>query len=103
MVSLCCFMQVTTDGYIIMGQDTPPTAATPTIPGNINILAPYAADIDTSLGGNVNFTDFISSDAEIDAVNIFIRAQTRNTFSGKRILVTQWDHVPQHGGDPVSC
>lgn len=86
-----------------MGQDPPSTGiALPTIPGDINIVAPYAADIDPSRGGSIKFTGFISTEKEINAINRFIRSQTRSSFSGRRMLVAEWRNVPKRGGNQVS-
>ena len=96
-------IQIATNGYIAMGQDSPPsTTAIPAIPGDVNVLAPYASDIDITLGGSVRFTNFISSSAEINAVSSSVRSQTNNSFIGERLLVAEWRHVPGRDGDPVS-
>jgi hypothetical protein len=83
-----------------MGQDSPPSTTIPAIPGDVSVLAPYASDIDITLGGSVRFTNFISSSTEINAVSSLVRSQTNNAFIGERLLVAEWRLAPRHGGDP---
>ena len=71
-----------------------------------HIVAPYAADVDTTYGGTVLFCDFdayTSSGAAMTYnVNDFIRSQTGDSFSGTRIMVAEWREVPQWNQTTVS-
>ena len=90
-------LQVSTNGYISMG-------ITPTVNAQRtnSIVAPYAADIDTSVTGTVRYTEFMSNRFNLLDVSNFIEEETGVTFEGTRMMVAEWDGVAQYNGDPVS-
>ena len=83
-----------------------PQYVTPgSIPGSssYSIVAPFAADIDITRRGSVKYTQFTTSDyTQMNTVSNFIRSQTRNTFYGTRMMVTEWNGVPKYQGSIVS-
>ena len=85
-----------------MGYETPPTIEIPTIPGDVNIIAPFAADADPSVGGSVEFTSYLINHPGAQTVSSFIRSRTNSSFFGRAMLVTEWRQVPEHGRDRVS-
>ena len=79
-------------------------------PGNISIsssysvVAPFAADIDTTSRGSVKYTQFTTSDSsQMNRVSTFIRSETGNSFYGTRMMVAEWNGVPEYGKSTVSC
>ena len=101
-----CFntVQVIPHGFFLVGCDTPPDMDIPTIPGdkNINIIAPFAADIDLTLGGSLQYSLFLTNFSGIQTVSSFIRSHTNNSFYGVVMMVAEWRNVRKRGGDPVS-
>lgn len=100
-------MQVSTNGYISM-ENTPQYDTLPDFPLSAadKIVAPFADHIDTSAGGSVRYTDFLQSydyDSLIDDVSDFIQAHTGDKyFYGARMMVAEWNNVPQFDGYSVS-
>ena len=75
----------------------------PEIPGTRPIVAPYAADIDPSLAGTVQYTQFTSTNyTQMSRVSSFIQNQTDNSFYGTRMMVVEWDGVAKYHGFSVS-
>ena len=76
------------------------------IPGSssYSVVAPFAADIDTSRTGSVKYTQFTTSDSsQMSRVSSFIRSETDNSFYGTRMMVAEWRGVPKYLGSIVSC
>ena len=72
-------------------------------PSSYSVVAPFAADIDTTSTGSVKYTEFTTSDyTQMDTVNSFIRSETGNTFNGTRMMVAEWNGVPQDDRSIVS-
>ena len=76
------------------------------LPDNGMIVAPFGADIDTTITGSVLCT---SQFRILDSYNImwdvehFIRANTLDDyFFATNMIVAQWDYVAPKGGSPVS-
>ena len=79
------------------------STSSPEIPGTRPIVAPYAANIDPSLAGTVQYTQFTSTDyIQMSRVSSFIRNQTDNSFYGTRMMVAEWDGVAKYSGFSVS-
>ena len=75
----------------------------PTIEDTANIVAPYAADIDTEVSGTVYYTDHpIRSGFQLDHVSRFVESQKNESFSGTKMVVVHWQNVSLHLGDLVS-
>ena len=75
------------------------------IPGSssYSVVAPFAADIDTSRTGSVKYTQFTTSDyTQMSRVSSFIQSQTGNSFSGTRMMVAEWNGVPKYQRSTVS-
>ena len=64
-------------------------------PNDNMVVAPFAADIDTTNAGSVIYTRFpIIDKAQLNSVNSFIHSQTNAYgFSGDRLLVAEWNRV----------
>ena len=83
---------------------------TPKYPSLINfpgrfsysVVAPFAADIDTTSTGSVKYTQFTTSDPQMSRVSSFIRSKTGNSFNGTRMMVAEWNGVPKYEGSIVS-
>ena len=68
-----------------------------------SVVAPFAADIDTSSRGSVKYTQFTTSDSsQMSRVSTFIQSQTDNTFNGTTMMVAEWNSVPQDDRSIVS-
>ena len=92
------YLQVSTNGYILMGARV--SAISPEIPGTSPIVAPYAAHINP---GTLRYTEFISTDyTEMSRVSSFIRDQSDNSFYGISMMVAEWDGVAEFGSSSVS-
>ena len=68
-----------------------------------SVVAPFAANIDTSRAGSVKYTQFTTSDSQMSTVSSFIRSETGDSFYGTRMMVAEWDGVPELGESIVSC
>ena len=82
-----------------------PGSSTPgNIPGSssYSVVAPFAADIDTRSRGSVKYTQFTTSDSQMSRVSSFIRSQTGDYFYGTRMMVAEWNGVPEYGESIVS-
>ena len=88
------------NGFISMG--TIPSSSPPTIPGSINVVSPYGADIDTGIAGAVRYTRFLTSHPEMRNVSEFISTKMGVSFTGTRMMVAEWDGVAKSGGSSVS-
>ena len=70
------------------------------------IVAPFAADIDTSTTGYVTYTSFSAFplfDDQMDDVASFIESHNGDDFfSPSRMMVAEWNGVPMSGGFTVS-
>ena len=97
-------MQVSINGYFSMGK-TPQYSSLDNFPGSssYSVVAPFAADIDTTRTGSVKYTEFTTSDSsQMDAVSSFIQFQTGDSFNGTRMMVAEWNGVPKYEGSIVS-
>ena len=86
-----------------MGQ-TPEVYSLDNFPGpsSYSVVAPFAADIDTSSTGSVRYSESFSS-TEIDQVSAHIRSETGAYFYGTWMMVAEWNNVPLlHGSDVLS-
>ena len=67
-------------------------------PGEDYIVAPFWADHDTSVGGQVSFEVHNSSSgtptALLTRVNAYIRQQLQTDFRGTWMLIAEWREVP---------
>ena len=79
-----------------------PTANAQNVEGSYSIVAPYGADIDTSIRGTVAYTKFRSPVTELGTVSEFIETQLGVEFRGTTMMVVKWDDVAQYGGSEVS-
>ena len=81
----------------------PPSTFSPRIPeDNLMIISPYGALTDTEIGGRVRYTQFTTTDPQINTVSEFIRMETGSTFHGTSMMVAEWDRVVRYLGLPVS-
>ena len=73
-------------------------------PSGYSVVAPFAADIDATSTGSVTYTQFTTSDSsQISRVSSFIRSQSGNDdFSGTKMMVAEWESVPQYEESTVS-
>ena len=97
-------MQASTNGYFSMGE-TPQFSSLKGLPGSssYSVVAPFAADMDTSSKGSVKYAWFTTSDpSEINRVSTFIRSETGDSFYGRAMMVAEWNDVPKHQGSTVS-
>ena len=94
--------QISTNGYISI--DLPQHISSVSIPGSetYSIVAPYAADLDTTYEGTVIYSDFSSDDPSMISVSSFIRNETGNDFYGTQMMVVEWNGVPLFSGNSVS-
>ena len=72
-------------------------------PSSYSVVAPFAADIDTTRTGSVKYTQFTTFDSQMNTVSTFIRSETGNSFYGTRMMVAEWNGVPRDYGSTVSC
>ena len=99
-------LQVSTNGYFSMGQ-TPEVYSLVNFPGpsSYSVVAPFAADIDTSSDtsstGVVLYSESFSSTV-MNEVSAHIRSETDVYFYGTWMMVTEWDNVPLRNGSRVS-
>ena len=85
--------------------ETPRYLSLVNFPGfsSYSVVAPFAADIDTTSRGSVKYTQFTTSDyTQMNTVSSFIRSQTGNSFYGTRMMVAEWNGVPKYQGSIVS-
>ena len=72
-------------------------------PSSYSVVAPFAADIDTTRRGSVKYTQFTTSDSsQMSRVSTFIRSETGDSFYGTRMMVAEWDGVPEYQESTVS-
>ena len=65
------------------------------------IVAPFAADIDTTTYGSVRYTDAVFDYDPLISVENFINEETGNqAFDASAMIVAEWDDVP-HLSSPV--
>ena len=98
-VCFVLFLQVSTNGYISMG--ITPTANAQNVEGIHSIVSPYGADIDTSVGGAVAYTNFRTPGDDLEEVSSFIEDQLDVEFRGNRMMAARWDNVAQYDGSNV--
>ena len=73
--------------------------------GSDKIVAPFAADIDTTSEGRVRYANFATYyGRELQVVAAFINSQIPNTeyFFGSTMMVAEWESVPRYGYGSVS-
>ena len=85
--------------------ETPRYSSLNDIPGpsSYSVVAPFAADMDTTSRGSVEYTQFTTSDYEINTVSSFIQYKTDDSFIGTRMMVAEWNDIPKYQGSTVSC
>ena len=83
---------------------TPQYASLGNFPGSssLSVVAPFAADMDTRSRGSVKYTEFTTSDSQMDTVSTFIQSETGDGFYGTRMMVAEWRGVPKYQGIIVS-
>ena len=70
---------------------------------SFSVVAPFAADIDTTRTGSVKYTQLTTSDSsQMIRVSSFIQSETGNSFYGTRMMVAEWNGVPKYHGSIVS-
>ena len=97
-------VQVSINGYFSMGE-RPQYSSLDNFSGSssYSVVAPFAADMDTTGTGSVKYTQFTTSDSsQMSRVSTFIRFKTGNSFSGTRMMVAEWNGVPKYEGSVVS-
>ena len=72
-----------------------PTITSPVIPGSSGVVAPYAADIDTTFLGTVRYKRFTITDSQMSTVSSFIRSEMNSTFEGSTMMMAEWIDVPK--------
>ena len=73
-------------------------------PSSYSVVAPFAADMDTTSRGSVKYTQFTNSDfSQMSRVSSFIRSKTGDSFNGTRMMVAEWNDVPEYQGSIVSA
>ena len=86
--------------------ETPQYSSLDKFPGSssYSVVAPFAADIDITSTGSVKYTQFTTSNSsQMNRVSSFIRSQTGDGFYGTRMMVAEWNDVPEYQGSIVSC
>ena len=68
------------------------------LPNADPIVAPFAANIDTTVTGSVRYTNLTSDHySDRDDVSSFINSQTNDyLFTGSDMMIVEWDAVPQY-------
>ena len=92
-------LQVSTNGYISFN-GVPHFTSYSNFPVNDSswIVAPFAADIDTTVVGKVEYTDAYFSQYQMQEVADFIIEQTGNKrFDPSAMTVAQWTYVALPG------
>lgn len=93
--------QVSSNGLISFDRDL--NAFSPVLFPNSTsysyIVAPFWADHDTRLAGQVSYRMYNKSDNIIPVVSRFIRQQTETDFDGSWMLVAHWKDIPEHRSD----
>ena len=70
-------------------------------PSSYSVVAPFAADIDTSSTGSVRYSESFSSTV-MNEVSAHIRSETGAYFYGTLMMVAEWNNVPLHDGSRIS-
>ena len=64
-----------------------------------HLVAPFWADINIAVGvGNISYQTFTTGSPLLDIVNNFISDEEDFDFSGRWMLLTEWNDVPPFGG-----
>ena len=87
-----------------MGSSIPQLITVPNfpIPNDQMIVAPFAADIDTSGIGRVRYA-YIDDFFSVLDISTFVRSNTFDDFySGDSMLVVEWENVTRDGASTVS-
>ena len=95
--------QVSANGYFSVGS-APQSNTFATLPeaNLLPVIAPFAADIDTSNTGRVRYTQFTSTDTtQMSTVSSFIRDEADVSFNGVTMVIAEWREVPFSGGPMV--
>ena len=82
--------------------ETPQYSSLSSFPGpnSYSVVAPFAADIDTSSTGYVRYSVLFIS--QLNVVSEYIRSETNTSFYGTWMLVAEWNGVPLLSGSSVS-
>ena len=105
MLLLATPFQVSTNGYILIGETPFCSSYALGFPSSCSVVAPYGADINTQIAGSVQYTDFYtysSSGSAMSTVSSFIRDETGDYFYGNRMMVAEWNGVAEYDGSSVS-
>jgi hypothetical protein len=91
------YVVVSNNGFFSM-DDEPDSVLTEIPQGSYGrVVAPYAANIDTTHGGTVKYVDFDvypSSGSTMGRINDFIQFHTGVNFNGTKMMVAEWREVP---------
>ena len=70
-----------------------------------SVVAPFSADIDTTRTGSVRYTQFTTSDSQMNSVYIVASSDSSlvAAFMEPRMMVAEWRGVPKYQGFIVSC
>ena len=82
---------------------TPRYASLSTFPGSssYSLVAPFAADIDTSSTGSVRYSESSFALSQLNFISQHIRSKTGASFYGTWLLVAEWNGVPLLDSDLV--
>ena len=67
-----------------------------------SVVAPFAADIDTSSYGYVQYSESFTN-SQLNVVSEHIRSETGTSFYGQWMLVAEWKGVPLYSNFFVSA
>ena len=66
-----------------------------------SVVAPFAADIDTSETGSIRYRVY-QDNIQLDTISSYIRSTLRVSFNGSWMLVADWYFVPTTSSSTVS-
>lgn len=96
-------MQVAVNGYYVFGREAPdltPDLFQPLSSSHDYMVAPFWANNDISQGyGNVSYEvhDETSSPHLLRWVSTFISQTSQANFTGRWMIVSEWQQIPQRG------
>lgn len=92
-----------TNGYFTFREFTGYTSFVFDASGNDSLVAPFFTDIDISIGvGQINYEIHtrLTSQNLLSKIDSVVNEQLQANYSGRWMLVAEWNGVPQYGGDP---
>ena len=72
-----------------------PSTNMPFIPGTENIVSPYGSPINTSLSGQVRYTEFLTTHSHMASLDNFILEVTGHDFHATMLMIAFWEDVAQ--------